>query len=48
MPRFRVGEEAVLKACDTLATHFLCFKDVTSPTNQRTMIAAFTPQVMVS
>jgi len=24
-------------------THFLCYKDVTSPTNQRTMIAAMTP-----
>jgi hypothetical protein len=26
-------------------SHFLCFKDVTSPTNQRTMIAAMTPVV---
>ncbi len=28
---------------DGSPTHFLCFKDVTSPTNQRTMIAAMAP-----
>jgi len=28
---------------DADISHFVCFKDVTSPTNQRTMIAAFTP-----
>ena len=45
MPRFWVAQEAVLDRCIGQASHFLCFKDVTSPTNQRTMIAAMTPFV---
>lgn len=47
MPRFWVSEEAVLEQAMGETSHFLCFKDVTSPTNQRTMIAAFTPFVGV-
>ena len=47
MPRFWVAEEAVLNQVNEQTSHFLCFKDVTSPTNQRTMIAAMTPLVGV-
>ena len=47
MPRFWVPQEAVLGLGNEQTTHFLCFKDVTSPTNQRTMIAAMTPPVGV-
>jgi hypothetical protein len=47
MPRFWVPQEAVLGQGNEQTTHFLCFKDVTSPTNQRTMIAAMTPLVGV-
>jgi hypothetical protein len=47
MPRFWVAEEDVLNRCDPPTSHFLCFKDVTSPTNQRTMIAAMMPLVGV-
>ena len=47
MPRFWVAEEVVLNQCKQPTSHFLCFKDVTSPTNQRTMIAAMTPLVGV-
>jgi hypothetical protein len=43
MPRFWVAEEVVLSQCNEQTSHCLCFKDVTSPTNQRTMIAAMTP-----
>ena len=46
MPRFWVAQEAVAKQGPE-QTHFLCFKDVTSPTNQRTMIAAMTPPAAV-
>ena len=45
MPRFWVPDDEVLQRCENAETHFLCFKDVTSPTNQRTMIAAITPLV---
>ena len=45
MPRFWVAKEAVLNQCSEQTPHFLCFKEVTSPTNQRTMIAAMTPLV---
>ncbi len=43
MPRFWIAQEVVLNQIDQQTSHFLCFKDVTSPTNQRTMIAAMTP-----
>ena len=43
MPRFWVSQEAVQGQCNQSTSHFLCFKDVSSPTNQRTMIAAMTP-----
>ncbi len=46
-PRFWVGQDVVLNQCNEQASHFLCYKDVTSPTNQRTMIAAMTPLVGV-
>jgi len=47
MPRFWVAQEVVLEQCSEETSQFLCFKDVTSPTNQRTMIAAMTPFVGV-
>ncbi len=47
MPRFWVAQEVVLNQSNEQTSHFLCFKDVTSPTNQRTMIAAMTPLVGV-
>ena len=43
MPRFWIAEETAVDECDQQESHFLCFKDVTSPTNQRTMIAAMIP-----
>jgi len=44
MPRFWVEETAVGEALgEALPAAMLCFKDVTSPTNQRTMIAAMLP-----
>ncbi len=42
MPRFWVDEKHVLARLDRKEA-FLAIKDVTSPTNQRTMIAAFIP-----
>lgn len=43
-PRFWVDEQCVSDALgDAAESAHLCFKDVTSPTNQRTMIAAFIP-----
>jgi hypothetical protein len=45
MPRFWTAQDAVLSKCKELTTHFLCYKDITSPTNQRTMIAAMLPLV---
>ena len=48
-PRWWVEENDVEQAVGTpprLA--YLCYKDVTSPTNQRTMIAAFIPHVAVA
>ncbi|MBU4270493.1 MAG: N-6 DNA methylase, partial [Planctomycetes bacterium] len=47
MPRFWVAQEVVLNQSSEQTSHFLCFKDVTSPTNQRTMIAAMMPLVGV-
>jgi hypothetical protein len=47
MPRFWVAQEVVLNQSNERTSHFPCFKDVTSPTNQRTMIAAMTPLVGV-
>jgi type I restriction-modification system DNA methylase subunit len=47
MPRFWVAQEVVLDHSHDQTSHFLCYKDVTSPTNQRTMIAAMTPLVGV-
>lgn len=47
MPRFWISDDVVRKQCQENSTHFLCFKDVTSPTNQRTMIAALIPLVGV-
>jgi len=47
-PRWWVGQEAVADALGgPLRAAYLCFKDVTSSTNMRTMIAAFIPQVGV-
>jgi hypothetical protein len=47
-PRWWVPQEAVIKAIDdTSRSAFLCYKDVTSPTNERTMIASLLPQVGV-
>ena len=47
MPRFWICDETVVAQFEHAGSHFLCFKDVTSPTNQRTMIAAMTPVVGV-
>lgn len=47
MPRFWVAQEVVADQSGGEPSHFLCYKDVTSPTNQRTMIAAMTPLVGV-
>jgi hypothetical protein len=43
MPRFWIKDTAVEAKLEARPSAFLCFKDVTSPTNQRTMIAAMTP-----
>ncbi len=42
-PRFWVNRLEVEDATESAASHFLAYKDVTSPTNQRTMIAAALP-----
>ncbi len=47
MPRFWVERTTVIEEAGTEFSHFLAFKDVTSPTNQRTMIAAMLPFVGV-
>ena len=44
-PRFWVPADAVEKAIGMTRHAFLVYKDVTSPTNERTMIAAFVPFV---
>jgi len=45
-PRWWVDEAEVGRALGMVAqSAYLCFKDVTSPTNQRTMIAAMIPHV---
>ena len=47
-PRWWVGEEAVATALEgRLRDAYLCYKDVTSATNQRTMIGAMIPRVAV-
>jgi hypothetical protein len=46
-PRFWVDESKVAEQFEAPPSHFLAFKDVTSPTNQRTMIAAMIPLVGV-
>ncbi len=47
-PRWWVDEEAVAEALEgRLRDAYLCYKDVTSATNQRTMIAAMIPRVAV-
>ncbi len=44
-PRWWVSADTVAEALhDEQRPAFLCYKDVTSPTNQRTMIAAFIPR----
>lgn len=51
MPRWWVGEEAVNKALEGLPGDkpwFMGFKDITSPTNERTMIASFIPRSAVT
>ncbi|MGA2498445.1 MAG: DNA methyltransferase [Tepidisphaeraceae bacterium] len=44
MPRFWIAEAKVVEYADKLPA-MLTYKDVTSPTNQRTMIAAMLPRV---
>lgn len=46
-PRAWVLDQVVTEQADAETTHFITFKDVTSPTNQRTMIAACLPRVGV-
>jgi len=48
LPRWWVSEEAVGQSLQSEELPaFLCYKDVTSPTNERTMIAAFIPRAGV-
>ncbi|MCZ7649527.1 MAG: N-6 DNA methylase [Planctomycetota bacterium] len=48
MPRWWVDEKDVLKVSpETSKPWFLAYKDITSATNERTMIAAFLPSVAV-
>jgi len=46
-PRFWIAGERVTEVLPSDASALLSFKDVTSPTNQRTMIAAMLPRVGV-
>ncbi|MDZ4656342.1 MAG: DNA methyltransferase [Bythopirellula sp.] len=46
-PRFWVAQQTAEAQVENVPNHFLAFKDVTSPTNQRTMIAAMLPFVGV-
>jgi hypothetical protein len=46
-PRAWVEDAVVAAQADAETTHFLAYKDVTSPTNQRTMIAACLPRAGV-
>jgi type I restriction-modification system DNA methylase subunit len=51
MPRWWVAETAVDKALEGqpgVHTCFVGFKDITSPTNERTMIASFVPRTAVT
>ena len=43
MPRFWVNPAEIETKVEETPSAFLCFKDVTSPTNQRTMIASMAP-----
>jgi hypothetical protein len=43
MPRFWADRVELEASSGTVNSHFLCFKDVTSPTNQRTMISTMLP-----
>ncbi len=47
LPRFWVADEAVAAQLKQPVSSFLAYKDVTSPTNQRTMISAIIPVVGV-
>jgi hypothetical protein len=48
-PRWWVEEDAVNSVLEgRVQPAYLCYKDVTSPTNQRTMIAAMIPHVALS
>jgi hypothetical protein len=48
LPRWWVAESEVSRALQGRGQPpYLCYKDVTSPTNERTMIAAFIPHVAV-
>ncbi|MCW5775839.1 MAG: hypothetical protein KIS87_05265 [Phycisphaeraceae bacterium] len=48
MPRWWVAEDAVNERLGgDLRPAYLCYKDVTSPTNERTMIASFIPRAGV-
>jgi len=47
MPRFWVAEGSLPEQTYPPTCHFLCYKDVTSPPNQRTMIAAMVPRIGV-
>ncbi|MEI7837399.1 MAG: hypothetical protein WCK05_13450 [Planctomycetota bacterium] len=44
-PRWWVDESAVDSVLPGQSAGYLCYKDITSPTNLRTMIAAFVPRV---
>jgi hypothetical protein len=46
-PRFWIASSAVELQVPSAPSHFMAYKDVTSPTNQRTMIAAMLPFVGV-
>jgi hypothetical protein len=47
MPRFWMDLSDVEAKVEERPSAFLCFKDVTSPTNQRTMIAAMAPYAAI-
>ncbi len=47
LPRFWISETSVVAAIDRKRDWLLSYKDVTSATNQRTMIAAFLPEAGV-
>ncbi len=45
MPRYWISDEHLAPTGEVETPVFLCFKDVTSPTNRRTMIASYVPRV---